>query len=111
MPIIMGLIVLFRDHGAVLSPECLSQMGHLFSDVQDPSKNWISDFFYVQNDWKLQKKWGKLKELPVPLHIGAEDLLKILKLPYLDALHYEVHYLSRYIDEEYLFKVGLSTQA
>ncbi|KAH0464458.1 hypothetical protein IEQ34_007244 [Dendrobium chrysotoxum] len=53
---------------------------------------------------------GKLKELHVPLHIGAEDLLRILKLPDLDALHYEVRYLSRYIDEEYLFKVRLSTQ-
>ncbi|KAH0465918.1 hypothetical protein IEQ34_006021 [Dendrobium chrysotoxum] len=37
--------------------------------------------------------------------------LRILKLPDLDALHYEVRYLSRYVDEEYLFKVGLSTQA
>ncbi|KAH0471088.1 hypothetical protein IEQ34_000811 [Dendrobium chrysotoxum] len=63
------------------------------------------------NDWGLQEKWGKLKELPVPLHIGAEDLLRILKLLDLDALHYEVCYLSRYVDEEYLFKVGLSTQA
>ncbi|KAH0455626.1 hypothetical protein IEQ34_015658 [Dendrobium chrysotoxum] len=59
----------------------------------------------------LQVKWGKLKELPIPLHIGAEDLLKILKLPDFNALHYEVRYLSRYVDEEYLFKVGLSTQA
>ncbi|KAH0458071.1 hypothetical protein IEQ34_013386 [Dendrobium chrysotoxum] len=66
---------------------------------------------YVTNDWGLQEKWGKLKELPVPLHIGAEDLLRILKLPDLVALHYEVRYLSRYVDEEYLFKVGLSTQA
>ncbi|KAH0451315.1 hypothetical protein IEQ34_018614 [Dendrobium chrysotoxum] len=41
------------------------------------------------NDWGLQEKWGKLKELPVPFHIGAEDLLRILKLPDLDALHYE----------------------
>ncbi|KAH0457801.1 hypothetical protein IEQ34_013116 [Dendrobium chrysotoxum] len=57
------------------------------------------------------EKWGKLKELHVPLHIGAEDLLRILKLLDLDALHYEVRYLSRYIDEEYLFNVGLSTQA
>ncbi|KAH0448715.1 hypothetical protein IEQ34_022515 [Dendrobium chrysotoxum] len=65
---------------------------------------WISNFFYVQNDWGLQEKWGKLKELPIPLHIGAEDLLRILKLPDLDALHYEVRYLSRYVDEEYLFK-------
>ncbi|KAH0453363.1 hypothetical protein IEQ34_017687 [Dendrobium chrysotoxum] len=63
------------------------------------------------NDWCLQEKWGKLKELPVPLHIGAKYLLRILKLPDLDALHYEVHYLSRYIDKEYLFKVELSSQA
>ncbi|KAH0454665.1 hypothetical protein IEQ34_016589 [Dendrobium chrysotoxum] len=126
MSIVMGLIVLFRDRGVVLSSECLSRMGRLFSDAQgrisfrskwldirtrDPSKGWISNFFYVQNDWGLQEKWGKLKELPVPLHIGAEDLLRILKLPDLDALHYEVRYLSRYVDEEYLFKVGLSTQA
>ncbi|KAH0469884.1 hypothetical protein IEQ34_001442 [Dendrobium chrysotoxum] len=97
-------IVLFRDRGVVLSSECLSRMGRLFSDAQgrisfrskwldirtrDPSKGWISNFFYVQNDWGLQEKWGKLKELLVPLHIGAEDLLRILKLPDLDALHYE----------------------
>ncbi|KAL0905486.1 hypothetical protein M5K25_023910 [Dendrobium thyrsiflorum] len=37
--------------------------------------------------------------------------MKILKLPDLDALQYEVRYLSRYIDEEYLFKMKLSTQA
>ncbi|KAH0453700.1 hypothetical protein IEQ34_018024 [Dendrobium chrysotoxum] len=126
MSIVMGLIVLFRDRGVVLSSECLSRMGRLFSDTQgrisfrskwldihtrDPSKGWISNFFYVQNDWGLQEKWGKLKELYVPLHIGAEDLLRILKLLDLDALHYEVRYLSRYVDEEYLFKVGLSTQA
>ncbi|KAH0450452.1 hypothetical protein IEQ34_021144 [Dendrobium chrysotoxum] len=126
MSIVMGLIVLFRDRGVVLSSECLSRMGRLFSDAKgrisfrskwldirtrDPSKGWVSNFFYVQNDWGLQEKWGKLKELPVPLHIGAEDLLRILKLPDLDALHYEVRYLSRYVDEEYLFKVGLSTQA
>ncbi|KAH0461995.1 hypothetical protein IEQ34_009570 [Dendrobium chrysotoxum] len=124
MLIVMGLIVLFRDRGVVLSSECLSRMGCLFSNAhghisfrskwldirtRDPSKGWISNFFYVQNDWGLQEKWGKLKELPVPLHIGAEDLLRIFKLPNLDALHYEVRYLSRYIDEEYLFKVGLST--
>ncbi|KAH0460005.1 hypothetical protein IEQ34_010668 [Dendrobium chrysotoxum] len=119
MSIVMGLIVLFRDRGVVLSSECLSRMGRLFSDAQgrisfrskwldirtrDPSKGWISNFFYVQNDWGLQEKWEKLKELPVPLHIGPEDLLRILKLPDLDALHYEVRYLSRYFDEEYLFK-------
>ncbi|KAH0460256.1 hypothetical protein IEQ34_010919 [Dendrobium chrysotoxum] len=126
MSIVMGLIVLFRDRGVVFFSECLSRMGRLFSDAQgrisfrskwldirtrDPSKGWISNFFYVQNDWGLQEKCGKLKELPIPLHIKAEDLLRILKLSDLDALHYEVRYLSRYIDKEYLFKVELSTQA
>ncbi|KAH0470760.1 hypothetical protein IEQ34_000483 [Dendrobium chrysotoxum] len=114
MSIVMGLIVLFRDRGVVLSSECLSRMGCLFSDAQGCLSGWISALETPRkvgsNDWGLQEKWGKLKELPVPLHIGAEDLLRILKLPDLDALHYEVRYLSRYIDEEYLFKVGLSTQ-
>ncbi|KAH0466947.1 hypothetical protein IEQ34_004185 [Dendrobium chrysotoxum] len=126
MSIIMGLIVLFRDRGAVLSPDCLARMGRLIGDTQgrisfrskwldirtrDPSKSWISDFFYVKNDWNLLEKWGKMRELPIPLHLGAEELLKILKFSDIDTLHYEVRYLSRYIDEEYLFKVGLSTQA
>ncbi|KAH0455699.1 hypothetical protein IEQ34_015731 [Dendrobium chrysotoxum] len=126
MSIIMGLIVLFRDRGAVLSPDCLARMGRLIGDTQgrisfrskwldirtrDPSKSWISDFFYVKNDWNLLEKWGKMRELPIPLHFGAEELLKILKFSDIDTLHYEVRYLSRYIDEEYLFKVGLSTQA
>ncbi|KAH0449140.1 hypothetical protein IEQ34_022940 [Dendrobium chrysotoxum] len=126
MSIIMGLIVLFRDRGAVLSPDCLARMGRLIGDTQgrisfrskwldirtqDPSKSWISDFFYVKNDWNLLEKWGKMRELPIPIHLGAEELLKILKFSDIDTLHYEVRYLSRYIDEEYLFKVGLSTQA
>ncbi|KAH0466426.1 hypothetical protein IEQ34_003664 [Dendrobium chrysotoxum] len=89
MSIIMGLIVLFRDRGAVLSPDCLARMGRLIGDTQghisfrskwldirtrDPSKSWINDFFYI------------------------------LKFSDIDTLHYEVRYLSRYIDEEYLFK-------
>ncbi|KAH0468661.1 hypothetical protein IEQ34_001893 [Dendrobium chrysotoxum] len=41
MSIIMGLIVLFRDRGAVLSPDCLARMGHLIGDTQDPN-GWIS---------------------------------------------------------------------
>ncbi|KAH0461374.1 hypothetical protein IEQ34_008949 [Dendrobium chrysotoxum] len=50
-------------------------------------------------------------DLPIPIHVGVEDLLKVLNLPDVYTLHYEVRYLSRYIDEEFLFKVGLSTQA
>ncbi|KAL0924956.1 hypothetical protein M5K25_005817 [Dendrobium thyrsiflorum] len=76
-----------------------------------PAPELIDIMTICGNDWNLQEKWGKLKELPAPLHIGEEDLMRILKLPDLDALHYEVRYLSRFIDEEYLFKVGLSTQA
>ncbi|PKU73510.1 hypothetical protein MA16_Dca008074 [Dendrobium catenatum] len=79
--------------------------------TRDPSKNWVSDFFFVHNDWGLQERWRKLKELPTPLHIGAEDLLSMLKLPDINALIYEMRSLSRCIEEEYLFKVGLSTHA
>ncbi|PKU82259.1 hypothetical protein MA16_Dca017481 [Dendrobium catenatum] len=75
----------------------------------DPSKDWISDYFFVHNDWGLQERWGKLRELPIPLHIGAEDLLSMLKLPDIEALRYEMRSLSRCLDKEYIFKVGLST--
>ncbi|KAH0465470.1 hypothetical protein IEQ34_005573 [Dendrobium chrysotoxum] len=88
MSIMMGLITLFRDRGVVLSSECLSRMGRFFSDLK-PIERLDQQFFYVQNDWNLQKKWGKLKELSIPLHIRAVDLLMILKLLDLDALHYE----------------------
>ncbi|KAL0912557.1 hypothetical protein M5K25_018538 [Dendrobium thyrsiflorum] len=81
MSIIMGLIVLFRDRGVVLSSECLSRIGRLLSDVQGRIT--------------FRSKW---------LDIRTRD-------PSKDALQYEVRYLSRFIDEEYLFKVGLSTQA
>ncbi|KAH0450985.1 hypothetical protein IEQ34_021677 [Dendrobium chrysotoxum] len=91
--IVMGLIVLFRDRGVVLSSECLSRMGRLFSDAQGR----IS----------FRSKWLDIRTRDP----SKEDLLRILKLPDLDALHYKVCYLSRYVDEEYLFKVGLSAQA
>ncbi|KAH0464323.1 hypothetical protein IEQ34_007109 [Dendrobium chrysotoxum] len=110
MSIVMGLIVLFRDRGVVLSSECLSRLGRLFSDAQG-RVSFRSKWLDIRTRDPSKGEVGKLKELPVPLHIGAEDLLRILKLPDLDALHYEVRYLSRYVDEEYLFKVGLSTQA
>ncbi|KAH0463404.1 hypothetical protein IEQ34_007986 [Dendrobium chrysotoxum] len=45
-----------------------------------------------------------LKDLPIPLHVGAEDTLKMLNLPDVDTLHYKVHYLSKYVEEKYLFK-------
>ncbi|KAH0457593.1 hypothetical protein IEQ34_012908 [Dendrobium chrysotoxum] len=93
MSIVMGLIVLFRDRGVVLSSECLSRMGRLFSDAQGRVS--------------FRSKWLDIRTRDP----SKEDLLRILKLPDLDALHYEVRYLSRYVDEEYLFKVGLSTQA
>ncbi|KAH0458695.1 hypothetical protein IEQ34_011509 [Dendrobium chrysotoxum] len=40
-----------------------------------------------------------------------EDLLKMLNLLDVGILHYEVRYLSRYVDEEYCFNAGLSTKA
>ncbi|KAH0448774.1 hypothetical protein IEQ34_022574 [Dendrobium chrysotoxum] len=34
----------------------------------------------------------------------------MLNLPDINTLHYKIHYLNKYVDEEYLFKVGLSTK-
>ncbi|KAL0919372.1 hypothetical protein M5K25_011463 [Dendrobium thyrsiflorum] len=57
------------------------------------------------------EKWGKLNDLPAPLHIGEEDIMRILKVPNIEHLLYEVRYLGIYIEEEFLFKVGLSIHA
>ncbi|KAL0906968.1 hypothetical protein M5K25_025503 [Dendrobium thyrsiflorum] len=126
MSVTIGLIGLFRDRGVVLTPECLSRMGRFISDAQgrvtfrskwldihtrDPLKSWASAFFFVKNDWGLIERWGKLTDLPAPLHIGEEDIMRILKVPDIEHLVYEVRYLGRYIEEELLFKVGLSIHA
>ncbi|KAL0925860.1 hypothetical protein M5K25_004232 [Dendrobium thyrsiflorum] len=49
--------------------------------------------------WNILERWGKLMELPISLHVGAEDLLKMLNLPDIDTLYYEVHYLSMWWTE------------
>ncbi|KAH0454168.1 hypothetical protein IEQ34_016092 [Dendrobium chrysotoxum] len=115
--IIIELLIFFRDCGAVLSIECLSRMGRItfrskWLDIftRAPSKSWASGFFFTQNELNLLKKWEKLKDLSISLHIREDDILKMLNLPDIDTLHYEVCYLSKYVEEEYLFKVGLSTQ-
>ncbi|KAH0457637.1 hypothetical protein IEQ34_012952 [Dendrobium chrysotoxum] len=112
MSIIMGLIMFFQrswSGNAFLGWVILSVIRMIVS-LSDPS-GWIFVLeIYQEIGLNLQEKWGKLKNLPIPLHIGAENLLKVLNLPDVDTLHYEVCYLNRYIDEEFLFKVGLSTQ-
>ncbi|KAL0908524.1 hypothetical protein M5K25_023020 [Dendrobium thyrsiflorum] len=122
----MGLIAFFKDRGAILTPEILSRMGRFTSDAQgrvtfrskwldfrtrDPSRSWATAFFFVKNDWGLTEKWGKLKDLPAPLHIGEEDITRILKVPDVEHLRYEIRYLSKFTEEEFLLKVGLSFQA
>ncbi|KAH0452748.1 hypothetical protein IEQ34_020047 [Dendrobium chrysotoxum] len=122
MSVTVGLIALFRDRGAVLTPEHLSRMGRLTSDVhgrvtfrckwldmrtRDPAKNWSSSYFFVRNNWGLLEKWGKMRDLPAPLHIGEEDMMRLLKVPDVEHLLYEVRYLNKYIEEEFLFKVDL----
>ncbi|XP_028548161.1 uncharacterized protein LOC114578831, partial [Dendrobium catenatum] len=52
-----------------------------------------------------------MKDLPIPLHVGEEDILKILNIPDVKHLLFEVRHLTKYIEEEFLFKVGLSIQA
>ncbi|KAH0456394.1 hypothetical protein IEQ34_014301 [Dendrobium chrysotoxum] len=119
MSVTVGLIALFRDWGAVLTPEHLSWMGRLTSDMQgrvtfrckwldmrtrDPAKSWSSAFFFVRNDWGLLEKWGKMRDLSAPLHVGEEDIMRLLKVPDVEHLLYEVCYLNKYIEEEFLFK-------
>ncbi|KAH0468525.1 hypothetical protein IEQ34_003558 [Dendrobium chrysotoxum] len=65
MSVTVGLIALFRDRGATLTPEHLSRMGRFTSDThrrvtfrskwldlhtRDPSKNLANAFFFVKND-------------------------------------------------------------
>ncbi|KAL0921675.1 hypothetical protein M5K25_008772 [Dendrobium thyrsiflorum] len=52
-----------------------------------------------------------LNDLHAPLHVREEDIMWILKVPDIEHLLYEVRYLSKYIEEELLFKVGLSFHA
>ncbi|KAH0470950.1 hypothetical protein IEQ34_000673 [Dendrobium chrysotoxum] len=108
MPVTVGLIALFRNRGATLTPEHLSRMGRF---TRDPSKNWANAFFFVRNDWGLLEKWGKMKDLPAPLHVQEEDIIRILKVSDIEHLLFEVRHMSRYIEEEFLFEVGLSFHA
>ncbi|KAH0433524.1 hypothetical protein IEQ34_027007 [Dendrobium chrysotoxum] len=102
---------------------CLSQLSYRAIDVhgrvtfrckwldmrtRDPAKNWSSSYFFVRNNWGLLEKWGKMRDLPAPLHVGEEDMMRLLKVPDVEHLLYEVRYLNKYIEEEFLFKVGLS---
>ncbi|KAH0470502.1 hypothetical protein IEQ34_000225 [Dendrobium chrysotoxum] len=119
MLVTVGLIALFRDRGATLAPEHLSRMGRFTSDTHGrvtfrskwldlrtryPLKNWASVFFFVKNDWGLLEKWGKMKDLPSPLHVEEEDIMRILKVLDIEHLLFEVCHISRYIKEEFLFK-------
>ncbi|KAH0448689.1 hypothetical protein IEQ34_022489 [Dendrobium chrysotoxum] len=76
--------------------------------THDPLKNWTNAFFFVNNDWGLLEKWEKMKDLPASLHVREEDIMRILKVPDIEHLLFEVRHMSRYIKEEFLFKVGLS---
>ncbi|KAH0470555.1 hypothetical protein IEQ34_000278 [Dendrobium chrysotoxum] len=94
-------------------------MGRLTSDTQghatlkskwldirtwDPVKIWASAFFFIRNDWGLLEKWGKMWDLLAPLHVGEEDIMRLLKDPDVGHLLYKVRYLNKYIEEEFLLK-------
>ncbi|KAL0903773.1 hypothetical protein M5K25_028176 [Dendrobium thyrsiflorum] len=143
--ILMGLIAFLRDQGAVLTPECLSIMGRFTSNAQgwvtfrskwldictrNPLKSWANAFFFVNNDWSLIEKWGKLNDLPAPLHVKEEDIMRILKVPDIEHLLYEllrrkdlmvelIHSLNewnnkfvkiKYLQREYKWKYDLRTK-
>ncbi|KAH0455205.1 hypothetical protein IEQ34_015237 [Dendrobium chrysotoxum] len=74
MSVTVGLIALFRDRGATLTPENLSRMGRFTSDTHGRG---------------LLEKWGKMKDLPAPLHVGEEDIMRILKVSDIEHLLFE----------------------
>ncbi|KAH0448828.1 hypothetical protein IEQ34_022628 [Dendrobium chrysotoxum] len=115
MSVTVGLIALFRDRGAVLTPEHLSRMGRLTSDVyvrvtfrciwldmrtRDPAKNWSSSYFFVglsfhsgRSDARMLKPTSKVLEPPVPVpkaaskrQVGGEDPQVLLKKKKLEGV-------------------------
>ncbi|KAH0469599.1 hypothetical protein IEQ34_001157 [Dendrobium chrysotoxum] len=76
--------------------------------TRDPAKSWSNSYFFVRNGWGLVEKWGKMRDLPAPLHVGEDDMMRLLKVLDIEHLLYEVRYLNKYIEEEFLFNVGLS---
>ncbi|KAH0449598.1 hypothetical protein IEQ34_020290 [Dendrobium chrysotoxum] len=52
-----------------------------------------------------------MKDLPASLHVHEEDIMRILKVSDIEHLLFEVRHMSRYTEEEFLFKVGLSFHA
>ncbi|KAH0466592.1 hypothetical protein IEQ34_003830 [Dendrobium chrysotoxum] len=73
--------------------------------TRDPTKGWSNAFFFLRNDWGLLEKWGKMRDFLAPLHVGEEDIMRLLKVPNVDHLLYKVLYLNKYIEEEFLFKI------
>ncbi|KAH0460263.1 hypothetical protein IEQ34_010926 [Dendrobium chrysotoxum] len=47
--------------------------------TRDPAKSLSSAIFFVRNDWGLLEKWGKMRDLPAPLHVREEDIMRLLK--------------------------------
>ncbi|KAH0452621.1 hypothetical protein IEQ34_019920 [Dendrobium chrysotoxum] len=52
-----------------------------------------------------------MKDLPAPLHVEVENITRILNIPDIKHLLYEVRYLNKYIEKEFLFRIGLSFYA
>ncbi|KAH0453413.1 hypothetical protein IEQ34_017737 [Dendrobium chrysotoxum] len=96
--ITVGLIVFFRDRGVVLT-------------LVQGLITFISKWLAIRT--KINQRVGleKLKDLSFPFHVGVEDILRMLNIPDVKTLYYEVCYLGKYVKDKYLFKVGLSTQA
>ncbi|KAH0453126.1 hypothetical protein IEQ34_017450 [Dendrobium chrysotoxum] len=42
----------------------------------------------MNNDWGLIEKWEKMKDLPGPLQVGEEDILRFLNVPDIEHLLY-----------------------
>ncbi|KAH0452985.1 hypothetical protein IEQ34_017309 [Dendrobium chrysotoxum] len=52
-----------------------------------------------------------MKDLSIHLHVGTKDIMKMLNVSDVEHLLYEIRCLKKYIEEEFLFKIGLPVQA
>ncbi|KAH0452728.1 hypothetical protein IEQ34_020027 [Dendrobium chrysotoxum] len=86
--IIVGITIFFREHGVTLKIKHLSRM---FKFTMGASRN-----------------LRKLIVLSKSSHVKEEEILKLLNFFDTKTLRWELCFISRYVAEEKLFKVGLS---
>ncbi|KAH0470661.1 hypothetical protein IEQ34_000384 [Dendrobium chrysotoxum] len=103
MSVTVGLIALFRNRGATLTPEHLSRMGRFTSDTHGRVT--------FRSKWLDLRTLGEDEGSASPSACLGRRHNKDPQSSDIEHLLFEVRHMSRYIEEEFLFKVGLSFHA